>query len=181
MSLAREYQTLVHALDQMPGIGPNAALRCARWLLQQPHHGLLEALQAAQKLEPCPRCRRYWLPNVALNSCCEMDRGHTDLLVVPYDNDIEPYRLRGYRGRFFVLHGLLSPMQSIGPKQLRLSELVQALQKEPALRVGLSLASDVEAQTTAFYVRQLIQQASLSTLPDIVDIDPTVGDLPWEI
>ncbi|MBE0483071.1 MAG: toprim domain-containing protein [Bacterioplanes sp.] len=181
MSSAREYQALVRALDQLPGIGPQAALRCARWLLQQPQNSLLEALQAAQRLQQCPRCRRYWQPQPQVEFCCNSDLGHADLLVVVYDDDVEAYRQQGYRGRFFILHGLLSPMQGIGPKQLRLSELVTVLQREPVARIGLCLPSDVEAQTTAYYIRQLIQRAELPIQPDVMDVDTTAGELPWPI
>ncbi len=181
MSVAPEYQALVQALDQMPGIGPQAAVRCARWLLQQPHSALLNALRDAQELQPCPRCRRYWRPQPPAVSCCEHVRNHPDLLVVPHDEDIDRYRALGYQGHFFVLHGVLSPMQGIGPKQLRLAELTHRLQHEPVARIGLCLPADVEAQTTAYYVRQLIQQASLPTLPDVIDIDSTAGVLPWPL
>lgn len=181
MSLAREYQALVRALDQLPGIGPQAALRCARWLLQQPNNSLLEALHHAQVLQQCPRCRRYWRPQPDVEFCCDGDLNHADLLVVVYDEEVELYRKQGYQGRFFILHGLLSPMQGVGPKQLRLSELVTLLQREPVTRLGLCLPSDVEAQTTAYYIRQLIERAELPVQPDIVDVDIKAGELPWPI
>lgn len=179
MSVAPEYQVLVQALDQLPGIGPQAAQRCARWLLQQPHNSLLEALQNARALQPCPRCRRYCRVQSSEPSCCEYNRNHPDLLVVQHDEDISCYRAKGYLGRFFVLHGLLSPMQGVGPKQLHLAQLTQVLQQEPPLRVGLCLPADVDAQTTAFYLRQLIQQSNLPTPPDVIDVDASSGALPW--
>lgn len=155
-SLPGPIQELVSALHRLPGIGPRSAERLALHLVQSDPAAvrqLAEALVAArEKVGTCQRCGA--LTEVQpCRLCADPLRDATVLCVVERALDILSLEKSGtYRGRYHVLGGRLSPLNGVGPEDLRLPELEERLGTEGVTEVILALGSDVEGEATAHYL-----------------------------
>jgi recombination protein RecR len=147
-------QRAIAQLKSLPGIGPRSAERMALWLLQAGRRDVLPlaaALQAlAEQVEMCPDCGFY---SESGSSCllCTNDRRSQHLLcVVEQAADVlRLERSRAFQGQYHVLGGKLSPLDNVTPADLRISALLQRLQRLPVQEVILALGSDVEGEATA--------------------------------
>ena len=156
---------LAQRLDQLPGIGPKAAGRMARKLVLQPTLAAdIEAALVAVRCQVslCPVCRCYSVSGEC-GQCSGQAEADTELWVLAQPEqltDIDP------AAQCFVLHGLLSPVDGIGPEQLGLGALYQRLcdpQRQPS-RLVICLDASVEGRTTGFYVQALAQRAGVPFL-----------------
>jgi recombination protein RecR len=164
-----QIQNVVDAIDRLPGIGPKAAWRHARRLLTQPLEGqaLVVALQQAlAETALCCRCRCYTV-NFECPFCthCDTRPDCSDVcLVVEQIDDLQQALDAGWQGRAFVLHGLLSPLDGIGPMQLGLDHLDQWLRSsEPPLSLVIALPTSVEGRTSAHYLSMLARRANITS------------------
>ncbi|MDO6681557.1 MULTISPECIES: toprim domain-containing protein [unclassified Oceanobacter] len=169
---------LAQCLDQLPGIGPKAAARMARKLVLQP--ALAADLEAAlatvqQQVALCPVCRCYSVNSVC-RQCDGVVEAGTDLWVLAQPEQLADIDTAA---QGFVLHGLLSPVEGIGPEQLGLGSLYQRLcdpQQQPS-RLIICLDESVEGRTTGFYVQTLAQRAGVPFLQwSETDSDSTATD-----
>lgn len=159
MLFARPLADLIAELERLPGIGPKSAQRLAYHLLRVPvadTERLAQAILAAKaKLRFCELCQ-----NVSEHERCEICRdprrdGH-QICVVAEPRDIAAIeRLHEFRGQFHVLHGLLSPMDAVGPEQLRIKELLSRL--GGVEEVILATNPTTEGDATALYIAKLIK------------------------
>lgn len=152
------FRELVRELRRLPGVGPRSAERMALWLLEDGERPsvLSSALAAARdRVTHCARCGFF-----ATGDLCVVcvDDGREDLLcVVERATDILPIEKSGsYRGHYHALGGRLSPLEHIGPEDLRLSELVSRLERGRFAEVILALSTDVEGEATANYLVDLL-------------------------
>lgn len=157
---------LIEALRSLPGIGPKSAQRMAFHLLQsgQPAaRSLAQALeQALQRVGRCSRCRM--LTEGALCEICANPQRDTALLCVvesPADV-IAIEQSSGYRGRYFVLMGHLSPLDGIGPEQLGMHGLESLLDDGEVREVILATNPTVEGDATAHFVSELVQARGIA-------------------
>ena len=156
MQHAAPLAKLIDALRALPGVGPKTAQRMAFHLLQGGRGGartLAEALTAGlAAIGRCQRCRM--LTDTDLCSICASNSRETSLLcVVESPADVVAVEQSGsYRGRYFVLHGHLSPLDGIGPDKLNIGSLVARAQADEVKEVLLALNATVEGQSTAHYV-----------------------------
>lgn len=153
-------EKLVHELSKLPGIGPKTAQRLAYYVLKnkEAYPGKLrEALERIQaEVHECPHCFNF--TDSDLCKFCEDPGRRNDLLcVVEEPSDISRIESSGvYHGRYHVLHGALSPLEGIGPDQLKLKEFVTRLETEEIKEVILALDSDLEGDTTVLYISRLV-------------------------
>lgn len=161
MLFARPLAELISELEKLPGIGPKSAQRLAFHLIRVPEHqaySLANAIRNAKdRLRFCSRCQ-----NVAEQELCEICRDprreQGTLCVVAEPRDIAAIeRIHEYRGRYHVLHGLLSPMDGVGPEQLRVRELIGRLSSEDVSEVILATNPTIEGDATALYLAKLIK------------------------
>ena len=158
-----ELRHLISQLKRLPGIGPRSAERVALWLLrspQSPSADLAQALlSASTSVLLCPSCG-FFASQVAGCMLCENpDRDLTTLCVIEQSTDILPLERTGaFRGHYHALHGRLSPLDNIGPDDLRIPALVQRLLTGLVTEVILATGSDVEGEATAHYLMQTISQ-----------------------
>jgi recombination protein RecR len=159
-------EKLVHELSRLPGIGPKTAQRLAYFILRSPSEysvRLAEALERVQtEISICPSCFNY--TDKALCKYCE-DSNRTDelLCVVEEPSDIMRVEASGaFRGRYHVLHGAISPLDGIGPNDLKIQELMAKVQRGlagegPVIKeIIMALDADLEGDTTILYLtRQL--------------------------
>ena len=152
---------LIEAFAQLPGIGPKSASRLTFYLLRRPAEQA-EALANAlldlkQKIVFCSVCF-----NITEESPCAICRDETRdrsiLCVVEEPLDVVAIDRTGeYRGLYHVLHGAISPVEGIGPDELRINELLARLKAQPVKEVLLATNPNLEGEATAMYVARLLQ------------------------
>ena len=151
---------LIEELHKLPGIGPKNAQRLAYFLLHAPEEqarDLAEAIVAVkEKIVFCFICQNI-TEAAPCPVCQDGERDHTKICVVEKPLDILPLeRTRGYNGLYHVLHGVISPMEGVGPENLRIGELLARLQGESVREVILATNPNLEGEATAMYLQRLI-------------------------
>jgi recombination protein RecR len=147
---------LLAALNNLPGIGPRSAERLALHLVQADPamaRQLAQAiLQARERVRACSICGA--LTEKSPCAICTDDKRDASLIcVVERAVDIITIDKAGkFRGRFHVLGGRISPVNGIGPEDLRIDLLAQRLNSEPVREIILALATDVEGDATSYYL-----------------------------
>ena len=159
-------QTLIGELKRMPGIGPRSAERIALWLVQGKDAKAREiaaAIEAtANQIHPCPKCA-FFTSEVLCEFCADPTRDAGLLCVVEQATDILPLeRTGGFRGRYHALGGRMSPLDNIGPDDIRIAELLNRVQEEKPAEVILALGADVEGEATASYIAGLLREGGVS-------------------
>jgi recombination protein RecR len=165
MLFARPLAELIAELEKLPGVGPKSAQRLAYHLLRVPDHEanrLAESIRNAKaKLRFCAACQ-----NISENELCDIcrdpRRDRSLLCVVAEPRDITAVeRINEYRGRYHVLHGLLSPMDGIGPEQLRIRELLARIGEGEIHEAILATNPTIEGDATALYLARLLKPAGV--------------------
>lgn len=154
-------KSLLQELERLPGIGPKSALRIAMFLLNQPKEAIERLIQALQRVKEqlrlCRRCFNY--AEGELCAICQDENRNGSLICVVEDPmDIAVIENAGiYQGRYHVLHGVISPIEGIGPEDLRINELVERLKVEPIQEVILALSPTTEGEATSTYIARLLK------------------------
>lgn len=156
---------LVDALRLLPGVGPKSAQRMAFHLLERRRDGAMELAEAlAEALErvgKCQRCRMLTDGDLC-PVCADPRRDAAVLCVVESPADVVAVEQSGgYRGRYFVLNGRLSPLDGIGPAELGLQHFEALLAEGEVREVILATNATVEGQATAHVVGELARQRGL--------------------
>lgn len=151
---------LIEKLNKLPGIGPKSAQRLTYYLLRTPAEEvktLAEALLAIkEKISSCSVCLNTTDSDLCL-ICRDEDRDHTKICVVEEPSDILPLeRTKKYKGLYHVLHGVIAPIEGIGPNELKIKELIYRLQNGSVTEVILATNLNSEGETTAMYLQKLI-------------------------
>jgi len=147
---------LLAALNSLPGIGPRSAERLALHLVQADPavvRQLAQAiLQARERVRPCAICGAL-AEQSPCSLCTDEKRDASVICVVERAVDIIAIDKAGqFRGRFHVLGGRISPINGVGPEDLRIDALENRLKSEPVRELILALATDVEGDATSFYL-----------------------------
>jgi len=146
----------------MPGIGPRSAERIALWMVQarenQPEEIAGAILQTRQAIHPCRLCG-YFATNELCEICSDSSRTADLLCVVEQPTDILPLeKTSAFRGRYHSLGGRISPLDHIGPEDLRISELVARVENEKFSEIIFALAADAEGEATTNYLVDLFKE-----------------------
>lgn len=155
---------LIHELSKLPGIGQRSAARLAFHILQCPTsyaESLAEALlEVKRALGYCSICANLTSADPC-NICQDTRRDDKQILVVALPQDLMAIERTGnFRGRYHVLHGLLAPLDGVGPDDLKIKLLLQRL-KDPELEIILATSPNVEGDATALYLASLIKPLGL--------------------
>jgi recombination protein RecR len=155
-SLPTPILDLLAALNKLPGIGPRSAERLALHLVQSDPAAvkhLAEALvQARERIRDCPVCGAL-TEATPCTICSDPRREASVVCLVERAVDIISVEKSGtYRGKYHVLGGKLSPLNDVGPENLRIAPLEARLGQEPIREIILALGSDVEGDATSFYL-----------------------------
>lgn len=156
---------LIHALRCLPGVGPKSAQRMAFHLLLRNREGarsLAETLLLAlDKIGFCTECRTLSEDSLC-QFCRDPGRNRNELCIVESPAEVLAVtQATGFRGIFFVLNGKLSPLDGIGPSELRLDILDQRLRSGEIREVILATSTTVEGEATAHYLSEMIRQAGI--------------------
>lgn len=155
---------LVHELSKLPGIGEKSATRLAYHLLNadtEKVRRLTEALtNAKERVRLCSRCYTYTEAELC-EVCANTLRGQDSICVVERPSDVRAIEATGkFKGSYHVLHGTLSPVDGIGPDQIRLKELLHRIQDSgngKTTEIILALNPSVEGEATALYISKLMK------------------------
>ncbi len=165
MLFARPLAELIAELEKLPGVGPKSAQRLAYHLLRVPDHEanrLADSIKTAkEKLRFCVACQ-----NISEAETCEICRdGRRDqgtICIVAEPRDIAAVeRINEYKGRYHVLHGLLSPMDGVGPEQLRVRELLARIGEGAIHEAILATNPTIEGDATALYLAKLLKPVGI--------------------
>lgn len=152
---------LVDEFSRLPGIGPKTASRLTFYLLRAPIEqvkSLGEAIvQLRDQITFCSRCFNI-TESDPCPVCSDEQRDQHTICVVEEPLDVLAIeRTGGYRGLYHILHGAISPVEGIGPENLRIRELIGRVRTEPIQEVILATNTGLEGQATAMYIqRQLL-------------------------
>jgi recombination protein RecR len=158
---AETLNKLIAELQKMPGIGPKSAQRLAFYILQSSRReveGLLSSIKhAKERLKHCSVCFNI----TDLDPCKICSNGNRDgnlLCVVAEPKDLVAIERSGeYKGRYHVLGGMISPLDGIGPENLRIKELIKRLHKENFSEIILAISPTTEGEATNIYLTRLIK------------------------
>ncbi len=164
-------EKLVHELGRLPGIGPKTAQRLAYYILRSREDytdRLTDSLQRVRaEVHSCPQCFNYTDRDLC-RYCEDSQRSNESLCVVEEPSDIMRIESSGaFRGRYHVLHGVLSPLEGIGPDQLKIKELFERIEagvrgeKSVIKEIILALDADLEGDTTVLYLQKQMQGKSV--------------------
>ena len=180
MAVADPIARLVKELAKLPGIGEKTAQRLAFHVLKA-GPAYAEALAAAvtgvvRDVRCCSECQTL-TDRDPCPICADPRRDGRVLCVVEGVPDLVAVeRTHEYRGRYHVLHGALSPLDGIGPSDLKIRELLQRLERAPVEEVVLATNPDVEGEATALYLGKLLKPLGLK-VTRIAQGVPMGGDL----
>ncbi len=154
-------ERLIDAFSRLPGIGPKTAARLTYFLLRAPDELALELAEALRDLKERVRyCRRCF--NVAEGElcaiCADEHRDSRLICVVEEPLDVVAMERSGaYRGVYHVLHGVINPLENVGPEDLRIRELIERVQREEVDEVILATNPNMEGEATAMYIARLLR------------------------
>jgi len=175
-------QVLIDELGRLPGIGPKSAQRIAFHLLKVSTDDVARLAHALTDAKARVRfCARCW--NIADDELCPIctdDRRDSSIIcVVEESRDIVSVERTGeFRGRYHVLLGAMSPLEGIGPEQLKIKELVARLEPEGVREVILCTNPNTEGEVTAMYLARLLKPFGLR-ITRIASGLPVGGDLEY--
>jgi len=160
-------ESLIDQFARLPGVGRKSAQRLAFYVM-----GLSEAdasafanaiLQAKQTVHVCPACQN--LTDLELCNLCQSTRRDQSLVCVVADpkDVLAIERAREYNGLYHVLHGVISPMNHIGPDDVKIKELVTRVAKGEIREVIMATNPDTEGEATAMYIARLLKPFSVRT------------------
>jgi recombination protein RecR len=175
-------QSLVDELGRLPGIGPKSAQRIAFYLLKAPPEDAKRLAQAVveakERVSWCRRCFNFAEGELCVY-CRDERRDPSVLCVVEEPRDIVAVeRTQEYRGRYHVLLGAISPIEGIGPEQLKIRELLARVNDEGVQEVILATNPNIEGEATAMYLARLLKPLGLR-VTRIASGLPVGGDLEY--
>ncbi|MCU0988670.1 MAG: recombination mediator RecR [Xanthomonadales bacterium] len=173
-------EQLIEALRCLPGVGPKSAQRMALHLLERDREGgrQLSAILATamERIGRCKLCRNLTEQELC-RICANVQRDASLLCVVESPGDVLAIeQATGYRGRYFVLMGRLSPLDGIGPAELGLDELARRLDDSPPAEIIIATNPTVEGEATAYYLQRMAQKQGI-TVSRIAHGVPLGGEL----
>ncbi len=179
---AAPVQDLIDELGRLPGVGPKSAQRIAFHLLKLPSTDALRLATAIavvkERVSFCQTCFNI-SEGSACGICSDSRRESGVICVVEEPRDIVAVEKTGeFRGRYHVLQGAISPIEGIGPDQLKVKELLARLEPEEITEVILCTNPNIEGEATAMYISRLLKPLGLN-VTRIASGLPVGGDLEY--
>ncbi len=178
----RPLSVLINELSKLPGIGSKTAQRLAFHILSLDDK---EANQLAQAIITAKREMRYCSVCGNLTDtdpcriCCDTNRTKDIICVVESPRDVAAMeRIREFKGMYHVLHGVISPLEGIGPEDINLKALIERLQATDVQELIIATNPNIEGEATAMYIARLIKPAGIK-VSRIAHGIPVGGDLEY--
>lgn len=173
---------LIEQFERLPGIGRKTAQRLAYFVITE-HGGMAEEfatamVEAKNNIKYCSCCQN--LSDTEVCQVCEdANRDRSIICVVESPQDVMAFeRTREYNGLYHVLHGAISPLEGIGPEQLKLKELLVRLGNDEVKEIIIATNPTVEGEATASYISRLVKVMGIKTTRLAYGI-PVGGDLEY--
>jgi recombination protein RecR len=175
-------QELIDELSRLPGVGPKSAQRIAFYLLQSDDDQakkLAEVLlEVKERVRFCEICGNV-SEEERCNICRDARRNQTMICVVEESKDVQAIeRTREYRGLYHVLGGAISPIEGIGPDQLRIKELLGRLSNADIVEVIIATDPNMEGEATATYIARMLSPLGI-IVTRLASGLPVGGDLEY--
>ena len=173
---------LVNQLSKLPGIGRKTAQRLAYHIISLPEDQVRELavsiFNGKKQVHFCPVCGNF--TDVDPCAICSDSSRRRDILCVVRDpRDVNAMeRMRDFKGCYHVLHGTISPMEGVGPEDIRIRELLARVGKEDIHEVILATNPDIEGEATASYIARLLKPMGI-LVTRIAHGLPVGGDLEY--
>jgi recombination protein RecR len=173
---------LVEELERLPGIGPKSAQRLAFHILERPEEearALAEAVtEVKQSIRHCSQCFNF-TDTDPCGICADERRDRALMCVVAEPRDLLAMENTGeYRGLYHVLHGLISPLDNVGPEQLRIKELLERVRRGNVKEVIIATNPVVEGEATATYLASVLKPLAVKVTRIALGL-PVGGDLDY--
>lgn len=182
MTIPKSVQSLIEAFERLPGIGPKTAARLTYHLLRAPKEESEALAKAAGQLKEktmlCSVCK-----NITESDPCAIDqdtsRDSAIVCVVEEPLDVLALEKSGaFRGKYHVLHGVISPLNNIGPEELFIKDLLYRMRKEEITELILALNPSMEGEATSLYLHRLLSPLGVK-VTRIARGLPVGGDLEY--
>jgi len=159
--LPKSVQNLIDQFSRFPGVGPKTASRLVFYLLNQEKEGIDElgnaVLAVNKNIVKCQKC--YNLSDSNLCSLCgSISRDKKTLMIVEESLDIVALEKTDYQGLYFVLGGLISPIDDVSPEDLRVNELIKRLSDKTIKEMILATDPSLEGEATAMYLTKEVEK-----------------------
>ena len=171
-----DIETLIDLMARLPGLGPRSARRAVLMLLKRRDAVMAPLAQVmadvAQNARDCTRCGNIGSSDLC-DICTDDRRANGEICVVENVADLWAMERGGaFKGRYHVLGGTLSPLDAIGPDQLRIPQLLHRMRDDGVTEVILALNATVDGQTTAHYIADVLSgfEVSITSLAQGVPI-----------
>lgn len=160
--MSKLLQDAVSEFAKLPGVGRRTALRLAMYLLkmdsQEVEQMMMTINRYRQQIRHCKRCNNLSDTDLC-PICSNPERDHTTICVVEQVGDLMSIEnTRQYRGMYHVLGGVISPMQGVGPSDLKIDLLIDKIKQGGIKEVILAISTSVEGETTLFYIMNRLKQ-----------------------
>jgi len=178
----RRLEGLITQLSRLPGIGKKSASRIAYWLLEADKNfvdSLSERLgEIRRHIVRCEECGNY--SEADLCSICDSPRRVRDLMcIVEHSNDVATIESTGeFQGIYHVLHGVLSPLDGVGPEELGLAKIYARIQKQGVREVIVATNPTLEGDSTALYIAKQLANKGIR-ISRIATGIPVGGDMEY--
>ncbi len=175
-------RNLIRQISRLPGIGEKTAERLALHILRAPRQDIDQLTQSItdvkQRTRTCQRCFA-WSDDSVCHICSDAGRQATQLCVVEQPADMIAVEKSGaYRGVYHILGGVLSPMNGVGPEDIRLPQLYRRIRNENIQEVVIATGTNVEGEATAAYLAENLKAFALK-VTRIASGVPMGGDLKY--
>lgn len=183
-ALPRSVERLIEAFSRLPGIGPKTASRLTYYLLRAPQGESAQLAQALQALREetvfCSRCFNITAREHDPCLICQDDGRQAGVLcVVEEPLDVLAIERTGsFTGRYHVLHGAISPVEGVGPDDLKIAELMQRVAEEGVQELILAMNPTLEGEATSMYLREALRGRQLR-ITRLARGLPSGGDLEY--
>lgn len=173
---------LIEALSSLPGVGTKTAQRLAFHIINMPDENVENLsntiIQAKKNIKYCSVCCTL-TDKEKCDICSNPKRDGKTIMIVEDPRDMAAYeRTKEFKGLYHVLHGAISPMLGIGPKDIRIQELLERIQKETVNEVILATNPNIEGEATAMYISKLLKPLGIK-VTRIANGVPVGGDLEY--
>ena len=173
---------LEHELAKLPGVGERTATRLAFHILRQPKEyalGLAQALtDVKKKVRLCSECMNLTESDPCA-TCRDPRRDSNVICVVEDPSDVMAVeRSHAFRGRYHILHGAISPLDGVGPDDIKVAELIRRLEHGKVGEVIIATNASIEGEATALYLTKLIKPTKVK-LTRLASGIPVGGDLEY--
>lgn len=158
-TIPKSIQNLIEAFERLPGIGPKTAQRLTFYLLHAPKEEAQALAKAALEMKEktilCKICFNIG-ESSPCNICSDSSRDQSVIMVVENPLDVLSLEKANFKGLYHVLHGVISPLENIGPDEIHIRELLPRLKKEQVKELILATNPTMEGEATAMYIQRLI-------------------------